>query len=329
MTLLPNWRQWLRLRRIDLLWLLVVAALAALASTRHRHSRYEFVALAAIALVQIAEMRFPFFMTRLGAIVTVIGKLVLAWFLVYVTGEIESSYYLIFLLPVVTAASALGLIATLLASLASAAAYLSFLLLVPWDRYELTPDAERVLAINILFLFMTGLLLNYFVTENRQQKERYRKVADDLAIANQELGQAHAEVRRSERLAALGQLTAGLAHELRNPLGAIRGSAELLSKNVASENAVAREMATVIAGEVDRTNALVTRFLEFARPSALHREKSDLHAVIRGAIDQLRRALPPGQDSYRIETDFAAGLGEMPLDAQLMERVFFNLMQNG
>jgi signal transduction histidine kinase len=325
----PNWRHWLRLRRIDLLWLLVVAALAALAATRHRHSRYEFVALAAIALVQIAEMRFPFFVTRLGAIVTFIGKLGLAWFLVYVTGEIESSYYLIFLLPVVTAASALGLIATLLASLASAGAYLSFLLLVPWDRYELTPDAERVLAINILFIFMTGLLLNYFVTENREQKERYRKVADDLAIANEELRQAQAQVRRSERLAALGQLTAGLAHELRNPLGAIRGSAELLSKNVASENAVASEMAAVIAGEVDRTNALVTRFLEFARPSTVHRERADLHAVIQSAIDQVRRALPPGQDSYRIETDFAAGLGEFPLDAQLMERVFFNLLQNG
>ena len=78
--------------------------------------------------------------------------------------------------------------------------------------------------------------------------------------------EAEAEVRRSERLAALGQLTAGLAHELRNPLGTMRTSAELLARNVAQENAIAREMAGFISDEVDRTNSLITRFLDFARP---------------------------------------------------------------
>jgi len=74
-------------------------------------------------------------------------------------------------------------------------------------------------------------------------------------------------VRRSDRLAALGQLAAGLAHELRNPLGTIRASAEMLNRSVAHENEVAREVAGFIAEEVDRTNSLVTRFLDFVRPS--------------------------------------------------------------
>src|SRR5437870_3518037 len=117
------WQLWRRLRNIDLLWLSVMAALAVLASTRPRHSPYEFAALAAVAVMQIAEMRFPFFTRPWGVFAAVVTKLALAWILLGVTGGIESSYYLIFLLPVVSAASGLGLTATLLAALASAATY--------------------------------------------------------------------------------------------------------------------------------------------------------------------------------------------------------------
>ena len=88
--------------------------------------------------------------------------------------------------------------------------------------------------------------------------------------------EAHEAVRRSDKLAALGQLTAGLAHELRNPLGTIKASAEMLNKQLSAENEVAREVAGFISTEVDRTNSLVTRFLQFARPLKLRMETADL-----------------------------------------------------
>ena len=96
-------------------------------------------------------------------------------------------------------------------------------------------------------------------------------------------------MRRSERLAALGQLTAGLAHELRNPLGTMKTSAELLARNVAKENEIAREMAGYIKEEVDRTNSLITRFLDFARPQHLRLETGDLAALLDRVIERFER----------------------------------------
>ncbi len=322
------WRSRLRLRSIDLLWLLVLAALGALASTLPRHSPLEFVALGAMALLQIAELRFPFFQQRRGALAAIAIKLALAWLLVWETEGVESSYYLIFLLPVVTAASTLGLLGTILTALASSFAYCSFLIFV-WDRYELAPGGERELGIRVLFYFITGILLNYFVTESRLHAARYRTVAEDLAVANRELGEAQAQLRRSERLAALGQLSAGLAHELRNPLGAIRASAEMLGKTVSQENEIAREMSGLITREVDRTNALVTRFLEFARPLRPQRASHDLHEVLDRALGDVRRGLGDQANSVRIETAYSPEVVPFRFDAELLERVFYNLLQNG
>src|ERR1019366_1386467 len=113
------------------------------------------------------------------------------------------------------------------------------------------------------------ILVNRFVTANRQQAQRYQMLAETLAETNRQLELAQAEARRSERLAALGQLSAGLAHELRNPLGVIKGSAEMLSKKLQNADAVSGELAGFISAEVNRMNAIVTRFLDFARPVKL------------------------------------------------------------
>ncbi len=153
------------------------------------------------------------------------------------------------------------------------------------------------------------------IEKNRLQTER-------LGDAYRDLSEAKDEVRRSERLAALGQLSAGLAHEIRNPLGVISASAELLHKNVSGENEVAREVATMIGTEVNRTNALVTRFLDFARPSTLHREVQDLNDIVNRAIGQLK-----DRDSVEV----VSVLGPLPpfsFDATLIESSVHNLLLN-
>ena len=188
-------------------------------------------------------------------------KLVLCYWLVWETGGIESSYYLIFLLPILSAASIFGLGGTLLTTAGSSGLYLSLLWFVDLETYYVPPEAKQELTVRALFFLLTAILVNRLATENRRKTE-------SLAEANRELRQAQADVQRSERLAALGQLSAGLAHEMRNPLGVISASAEILGKHVSKENEVAREVAELIRGEVGRTNSLVTRFLIFGNSLA-------------------------------------------------------------
>jgi signal transduction histidine kinase len=138
------------------------------------------------------------------------------------------------------------------------------------------------------------------------------------------LAEAEAQVRRADRLAALGQLTAGLAHELRNPLGTIKTSAEMLSRTVERESAVAREMAAYIAEEVDRTNSLITRFLDFARPQPLRPVKTGVHAMLDAAIARFEK----DPRARRVFKNYAPEVGAAPLDAELMERVILNLLTN-
>lgn len=207
-----------------------------------------------------------------------------AYLLTGYTGGINSSFYFLLLLPVVSAANWFGVTGTIICTLASVGAYLSFLLpaFIDWEVYVLGPFERQELVLRVMFLAVIGYLTNMLAEATREQSAKHRAVAEQLAEANRSLREAEAAVRRSDRLAALGQLTAGLAHELRNPLGTIRASAEMLTKSLPEDSEMAREMAGFIRSEVDRTNSLVTRFLEFARPVPLRLAPADIAEVIGG-----------------------------------------------
>jgi signal transduction histidine kinase len=138
--------------------------------------------------------------------------------------------------------------------------------------------------------------------------------------------EAQAEARRSERLAALGQLSAGLAHEIRNPLGVIKGSAETLNRKLENSNPLASELAGYISSEVNRASALVTRFLDFARPLRPETRPQQVTELIDQALKTVADQWKGGP--VVVERAYQKDLPPVPLDENLCEQVFLNLVQN-
>jgi two-component system sensor histidine kinase HydH len=309
------------IRAQDIVWILLFAVLAA---TSEFVDTYAMVPLAALGVAQVLEPKIPALGSTGGRIAWIVLKLALGYLVIGYTGSIESHFWLVLLLPVVTAAATFGLLGTLVFSIVASGAYLSFLLYINWTQKTVEGQDIAELVARVAFLAMAGNLANTLAEDLRVQSEKHRRTAEQLAEANVHIQQAEEAVRRSDRLAALGQLSAGLAHELRNPLGTIKASAEMLSAQVSAENDVAREMAGFISTEVDRTNSLVTRFLQFARPLQVRLERADLAQVLDHAIAEAQREAP----RIAIYKNYAPEIPPFPLDAELLERVFYNLVLN-
>src|SRR5579864_7765118 len=309
---------------MDVLWLLFLVGLAALPPVREIHKQLILLAFGAL---QLGEWWVLARVPQRGAIYVVLIKIALATLLIDHTGElsINSSYWPIYFLPVVTAAEYFGPLATLAWTALASAAYCTYLY-PALQEYEVTEESYGLLAIRIMFFFLAAMVVNRFVIENRRQTKRYQELAETLAETNRRLEQAQAEARRSERLAALGQLSAGLAHEIRNPLGVIKGSAEMLSQKLGESNPLGTELAGYISTETNRLSALVTRFLDFARPLHADLAPQDITAVLDRALTDvvtLWKGAP-----VRVEKAYEPNLPPVALDESLSEQAFVNIVQN-
>lgn len=316
-----RWLNWFRWQ--DLVWLVLFGSLAAVSPLQNSA---EMEMLAGLALLQVLAPRFRALNTRVGTAVIIGLKLLLGFLLIGVTHSIDSDYSLILFLPILSAATTYGALGTSLVTLLACTAYLVFLPLAQAQGYQFDPDAIQNIMLRVLFLPLVAYLTHGLAESNRTEAERVHAAAEELARANERLREAEASMRRSERLAALGQLSAGLAHELRNPLSTIRTSAEMLTKRLDGSNAVAQELAGYIASEVDRTNLLVTRFLEFARPLQLRLSSLDLHTILDEAILNFQKQDPTRR--LTIHRAYDPSLPAIRGDATMLERVFFNLIQN-
>ena len=310
----------------DLLWLVFLAGLAFMDPIYEVHKQETLLA---IGLFQIFEPRLLAWMPSRGRYYSVIIKILLATLLMEHTGGngggITSSYYLIYFLPVMTAALYFEVTGTLIWTAITSAAYCS-LLIPALSEYELTPEGAKELALRNIFFFLAAMLVNPFVSENRRQARRYRQLAEELAETNRRLEQAQEEARRSERLAALGQLTAGLAHEIRNPLAVIRGSAETLTRRLQSADPLTTELAGYISSEVNRLNTVVTRFLNFARPLKLEKRPTQIPPLLDRALKVALERWPEAK--VKVARQYSEDLPEIIVDPDLCEQAFVNLVLN-
>ncbi|MBY0508309.1 MAG: hypothetical protein K2X03_30635 [Bryobacteraceae bacterium] len=317
-------RHWLPVvRPADLAWMLLFLAMHY-ASPASNAAETEI--LIGMFVFQVASPRLKFLLTPSGLYLTAALKLLLAYLLIGVTGGIESSYYAILFWPIISAATTLSLTGAVSVTVLTIVGYFSQLLYLDWTRWALSDLALHELSLRATFLCLVAYLTYELAQSNRQETRNYQVLAEQLADANTNLQKAEEAMRRSERLAALGQLTAGLAHELRNPIGTIKNSAELLSKRLPASDDIARELSGFIQSEVDRTNSLITRFLQFARPFQLQCAPHDIAQVLDRAILHVERQSPGSPVTF--VRNYAPEIPAANLDQELMEQVFINLLAN-
>ena len=134
------------------------------------------------------------------------------------------------------------------------------------------------------------------------------------------------ELRRSERLAGVGQLAADIAHEIRNPLAAISGSVEMLEAGVdgTEQDLERRRLMGIVHREIDRLNDLITEFLQFARPAPAKRTPVDLGAVVEDLVGMFEATRPEGVE---IEVDLATRLTALA-DPTQVRQILWNLILN-
>lgn len=140
-----------------------------------------------------------------------------------------------------------------------------------------------------------------------------------------EVRRLEAEVRRQDKLAALGKLAAGVAHEIRNPLSSIKGLTTFFADQF-SEGSEAKAAAGVMVQEVDRLNRAISELLDFARPTDLKRQPTDLASLLTRSIQLVNQ--DAANQKVQVELDLADDICPVRVDPDRLNQCLLNLYLN-
>ncbi|HLB25742.1 MAG TPA: ATP-binding protein [Nitrospirota bacterium] len=170
-----------------------------------------------------------------------------------------------------------------------------------------------------------GRSFNLMALSLKEHRKSLEEANKNLMAANEELKVLQKELIRSERMAAVGELAAGLSHEIDNPIGVILGFAELLLEDMPQDDP-RREDVTTILEESKRCKRIVRGLLDFSRPPVLGVAPTDVNDVIRRTVEAAfsQRLFK----KVKVKMDLAQGTPEVMADPDRLKQVFMNLMIN-
>jgi two-component system sensor histidine kinase PilS (NtrC family) len=133
-------------------------------------------------------------------------------------------------------------------------------------------------------------------------------------------------MHRKEWLASLGEMSAGMAHEIRNPLGALAGAMQMLRKDLEADE-TSQRLIEIAVREATRLDAIITEFLQYARPPALNLAEYDLNKVLAETLDLVQHEAR-NRTNVTIATAPCTGALPAQVDQDQMKQVFWNLAVN-
>ncbi len=220
---------------------------------------------------------------------------------------LHNVYQRLYYIPVLLACAWFGAAGGLATAAVSAVSYVPHILL-HWQH------SEAYQASQILELGMFGVVA--LVAGLLWDRER---------VLRQQAETTGENLRRADRLSALGTLTAGMAHEVRNPLAAISGAVEILDQDYPADHQ-RREFLEILRDEITRLNVIAGKYLDYARPEAPELRTADLNALVRSAIDLVGRTAT--KHSIEFSSGMVEGEARVRADPGQIRQVLVNLLLN-
>jgi signal transduction histidine kinase len=257
-----------------------------------------------------------------GIGITVLGLLFIT-FLHYSTApgfaSLHAVYRYFYFLPIVFAALRFGFWGGLLAALAASLLFAPHIVF-KWGNFP--EDSINDLLVVIVFVSV-AIITGVTVDRLRAAQVAQRQTAEELAASLEKLEEQGKDLRRAERLSALGTLSGGLAHQIRNPVGIIRASAQLLAGEGSPE---VRETGRVIEEESDRIEHLIQDLLRYADVTQLQIVTTDPAALIEQVAGRARPLAEAA--NIRLETEHQEALPAIDVDPGQVEQALLNLIVN-
>ncbi len=231
----------------------------------------------------------------------------------------------LYYLPILFAAFASGVRGGISVSVFASLIYFphAFLSLVARDPGDALEKGLEIVLYNIVAV-VAGLL----VDRERREREKQERLARKLSEALEEQRRIESQLIRAGRLGALGELTAGIAHEIKNPLHTMKGTAEIL-RDAISPDVPERQMLDIHMEEIDRLAQTAERFLTFARPAPSDRRPLDLRDV----VERVASLVETQARREGVMTEVVPYGGEAPPrvmgDADQLTQLLLNIAING
>lgn len=229
----------------------------------------------------------------------------------------QRAYYV----PVLLAAMWFGWRGGIFAAALSTLAYAPFIV----TAWKSSPAYEASQFVAVGMFFVIGGLAGILFEQERKQRATVEQTAQRLSEVCAQLQASFEQLRRADRLSALGELSAGLAHEIRNPLGSIEGSVQILRRSNLPEE-TKQEFGKLAEDEINRLKELLTNFLQFARPQAPRRRPTEVGQLFEAVRALTEKTAKMSGCHVTIETP--GDLPSISVDSDQIKQVLLDLVLN-